>query len=152
VQFSYVKLLPNCDKYVIIICNISNFSKRGDKMRRMIIALIMISVLVTSSFASPALPNANAFLASADRLELVDKMDSSEVGQALSGILLLVYKVGYGAAVVVLLYIAIQMIIAPAQKKAEVKAALTPYLIGLLLLVAGVPIATMIIKMFTTIF
>jgi len=121
-------------------------------MRRMIIALIMISVLVTSSFASPALPNANAFLASADRLELVDKMDSSEVGQALSGILLLVYKVGYGAAVVVLLYIAIQMIIAPAQKKAEVKAALTPYLIGLLLLVAGVPIATMIIKIFTETF
>ena len=123
-------------------------------MRRMIIALIVALILIVPSFASPALPNANAFLVAGKEQgpKIIDAIDSSEVGQALSGILLLVYKVGYGVAVIILFYIAIQMIIAPAQKKAEVKAALTPYLIGLLLLVAGVPIATMIIKIFTETF
>ncbi|MBP3284032.1 MAG: hypothetical protein J6M02_00850 [Clostridia bacterium] len=120
-------------------------------MRRVFTALLITLMMITPSFAGPALPNANAFLASAES-NIVEAVDSSEVGSSLSGILLLVYKVGYGAAVVILFYLAIQLMIAPAQKKGEVKAALTPYLIGLLLLVAGVPIATMIIKMFISIF
>ena len=120
-------------------------------MRRIFTVLLITLILITPSLAASALPNANDFLASADG-SIVEAVDSSEVGSGLSGILLLIYKVGYGAAVVILFYLAIQLMLAPAQKKGEVKAAFTPYILGLLLLVAGVPIATMIIKMFITIF
>lgn len=120
-------------------------------MRRLVMAILIVLFITTAALASPALPDASAFVQSGNA-SIINDVDNSEVGQALSGILLLLYKVGYGIAVIILFYLAIQLIIAPAQKKAEVKAALTPYFIGLLLLVAGVPIATMIIKMFISVF
>jgi len=105
-QFHYVKLLPNCDKYVIIGFKNNIFryltSKRGDTMRRFITALLVLIILVTPAFAA-ALPDANAFIRSQSKssLNVIDAIDSSEVGQALSGILLLVYKVGYALAVAI---------------------------------------------------
>lgn len=123
-------------------------------MRRFVTALLVLMFFITPALAAPALPNANAFIASQSdsQVDIIDDIDNSQVGQVLSGILLLIYKVGYGVAVAVLFCIAIKLMVAPPQKKAEAKAALTPYILGLLLLVAGVPIATMIIKMFITIF
>ena len=120
-------------------------------MRRLFTTLLITLMLITPAIASPKLPNANEFIKSA-KGDIVNAVDSSDVGASLSGILLLVYKVGYAVAVIALFYFAIQLMIAPAQKKSEVKSALTPYIIGLLLLVAGVPIATMIIRMFLKIF
>ena len=135
-------------------------------MRRLISAIIVALFLVTPSYADtpgfssttaggtaadPALPNPNAFFKNIDP-ELVKTVDNSEISKAFSGILWVIYRVGIIAAVFILTYIALQMILAPPRKKSEVKSALLPYIIGLLLLVAGVPIATMIIEIFIGIF
>ena len=115
-------------------------------MRKSIVAPLMVLILTNPSLAAtPQLPNANDFFNKLDK-RLVESVNTTEIGNVLSGILWLIYQVGFGAATILLAYIAVQMIIAPPQKKSEVKAALVPYAIGVLLLVAGVPIATMIIE------
>lgn len=123
-------------------------------MRRFITALLVLLIFITPALAGPILPSPNGFIQSARNspVNIVAEVDNSGAGQALSGILFLLYRAGYGIALVILFYLAIQIMIAPAQKKAEVKSALTPYILGLLLLVAGVPIATMIIEMFIQVF
>lgn len=122
-------------------------------MRRILsIVFALILIGITPCFADvPKLPNPSAFLEAADDAYL-NKVDDSPIGNGLAGILAVLYKVGYPLAVGIFLIIAIQLIIAPPQKKGEAKAALTPFFIGLLLLVAGVHIAVLIIGSFTTLF
>lgn len=79
--------------------------------------------------------------------ELVEQVDKG-LKDGLPPILEMLWMVGAGVAFCVLMYMGIQFVIAPPAKKAELKAGITPYLIGLLLLVAGVPIATIIINIF----
>lgn len=101
--------------------------------------------------AGAVLPNANnLFEGSNDRF--IEVIDSSDAGQGLNAILLLLYKVGYGVAIIVTMILAIKLIITSPSKKADVKAGVAPYLIGLLLLIVGVPIAIKIIELFTLVF
>lgn len=79
--------------------------------------------------------------------ELVDKMDQS-LGNGLVSILALLYKIGVLVAVCIFAFMGVQFVIASPQQKAQLKASLFPYFIGLLLFVAGVPIATAIINIF----
>jgi len=116
-------------------------------MQKIFIMLFAVFLLTAPAFATPQLPNANNFFREIDS-GLVEQFDSAAIGSVLSGLLWVIFRIGYAIAIFVLMYIAIQMIIAPPRKKADVKAAFAPYLIGLLLLVAGVPIAALIIKMF----
>ena len=82
---------------------------------------------------------------------LIDKVDEG-IGPGLTSILALIKNVGLVICVCALAYMGIQFIIAPPQKKAELKSGVTPYLVGLLLLVAGVPIAIYIINIFIKVF
>ena len=120
-------------------------------MRRLIIAVLVVFFVTMPISLAGSIPNPSAFVSSGDS-KIIDAIDRSQAGQTLSGILGLIYQVGYGVAIIILFVLAIQVMITPPQKKAEAKAALTPYFIGLLLLVAGVPIATIVIELFTKVF
>lgn len=104
---------------------------------------------------SPLVPNADNFIlaGSTNKNEnlrtdvVVDNMDKS-IGGGLVSILQLLYQIGLLVAVCVFAFMGVQFIIASPQQKAQLKASLYPYFIGLLLYVAGVPIATIIINIF----
>ncbi len=119
-------------------------------MRLIVSCLISLTLLFNMSFANIEFPNANNLFVNANQ-GFVDTLDS-KLGGGLNAILLAVYKVGYTLAVIATLVIAIKLILTTPAKKAEVKAALMPYLIGLLLLIAGVSIAIKVIEMYTKLF
>ena len=114
-----------------------------------------------NTYTSNPLPNAGNFIAAGRPIdengnhrdlplntpELVDKMDES-LGGGLVSILALLYKIGVLVAVCIFAFMGVQFVIASPQQKAQLKASLFPYFIGLLLFVAGVPIATAIINIF----
>ena len=125
-----------------------------------LVLLLIISPVTTYANGNP-LPNAGNFIAAGRPIdengnhrdlplntpELVDKMDES-LGGGLVSILALLYKVGVLVAVCVFAFMGVKFVIASPQQKAQLKASLFPYFIGLLLFVAGVPIATAIINIF----
>lgn len=117
-------------------------------MKPVIVCLISLFLIFNVSFAS--FPNAENLFRGANS-DFVTKIDSN-MGDGLKAILLLVYKIGYALAVSILLVIAIKLILATPAKKAEMKEGLLPYLIGLLLLIAGVPLAIMVIENLTLLF
>ena len=101
------------------------------------------------SRTAPALklPNANNLFNGQDNA-FINSIDTS-MGTGLSQILLLVLKVGYAVAIAVTLILAIKLMLTSPAKKAEAKAAALPYIIGLLLVVAGVKLATIVIEAYT---
>lgn len=87
--------------------------------------------------------NFNAFLQKADPGQTEALLISAD--ESLSGfapaILSILYMVGIATAVVVITVYGIQWLTANSAKKAELKAALVPLLIGMILLFAGVKLA-----------
>lgn len=83
--------------------------------------------------------------------DLISDIDEG-IAPGLTSLLALIKNVGLVICVCALAYMGVQFIIAPPQKKAELKSGFTPYLVGLLLLIAGVPIAINIINIFISIF
>ena len=116
-------------------------------MRLIVSCLVSLMMLVNVGWATAALPNANNLFKNQDT-SYIDVIDSS-MGAGLNTLLLAIYKIGYTVAVIATILIAIKLLLTSPSKKAEVKSALMPYLIGLLLLVAGVPIATKVIEIYT---
>ncbi len=127
-------------------------------MKRIITSLFLSLFLITSTaFAAWDLPfNGNALFGKSNEgnltaSELVEKLDEG-IGPGLTSILALLKNVGLVICVCALAFMGIQLIIAPPDKKAQLKAGVTPYLVGLLLLIAGVPIAIYIINIFIKVF
>lgn len=83
--------------------------------------------------------------------QLLSNLDNA-MSAPLVSILALLYAVGDVIAVCVLVYFAIKILFSSPQQKAQLKASLYPYFIGLLLYIAGVPIAVFIINIIITIF
>jgi len=130
------------------------------KLKRLILPILLSLFLINSTTFSEAesIPfNGNGLFAKAkddarfNAAVMVTQVDST-IGPGLTSILGLLYTVGLAVSVCVVGYMAIQIMIAPPEQKAQLKAGAAPYFIGLLLLVAGVPIATIIINIFTRIF
>lgn len=128
-------------------------------MKRIITSLFLSLLLITNVAlaASWTLPfNAEALFrnnneGSLRASDLISDIDEG-IAPGLTSILALIKNVGLAICVCALGYMGVQFIIAPPQKKAELKSGFTPYLVGLLLLVAGVPIAISIINIFIRIF
>lgn len=107
-----------------------------------------------NTYTGNTLPNAGNFIEAGknagnnlNTANVVSKMDES-IGSGLVSILALLYKIGALVAVCIFAFMGVQFVIASPQQKAQLKASLFPYFIGLLLFVAGVPIATAIINIF----
>lgn len=121
-------------------------------MKLIVSCLISLTLLFNMSFANIMLPNANNLFTNSDEgVDFIDTMDTS-MGPGLNAILLLLYKVGCAIAVIATGVIAIKLLLAGPAQKAEIKAAILPYLIGLLLLIAGVRIAIKVIEAYTILF
>lgn len=118
-------------------------------MKLIVSCFVSFMLLLNVGLADIVFPNANNLFVGQDT-SFIDTVDTS-IGPGLNTILLAVYKVGYAIAVVATVVIAIKLLLTTPAKKAEVKSALMPYLIGLLLLVAGATLATKVIEILTTI-
>ena len=117
--------------------------------------IFSFSLLIDSAFAFE-LPNPNNFInaglnAEISTSKLIDKMDES-LGGGLVGILKLLYSVGLVVGLGVFIYFGILLLITSPQRKAQLKASLAPYFVGLLLFAAGVPIAVLIIEILISFF
>ena len=116
--------------------------------------LFSLILLFNTSFAVSKIPNAGNFIQAGkngsglNTATLVQKMDES-IGPGLVSILQLLYQIGTMIAVCVFAFMGVQFLISSPQQKAQIKASLLPYFIGLLFFVAGVPIAIFIINIFT---
>ena len=126
------------------------------KIHTLFSVIVATSLLFTTSFADE-LPNAGNFILAGrdggkiNTSVLVDKMDDS-IGPGLVSILQLLYQIGIIVAICVLVFMGIKILIASPQQKAQLKAGLLPYFTGLLLFIAGVPIAILIINIILSIF
>ena len=88
---------------------------------------------------------------SGDVDEYVNAIDEG-LGNGLVSILALLYQIGDVIAICVFIFFGIKYLIATPQKKADLKASMYPYFVGLLLYIAGVPIAILIINIFINVF
>ena len=126
-------------------------------MKRAIFTILLSLALITSVSLAWSLPfNGNAIFKKANTESLtasglVDDIDGG-IGDGLVSILALLKNVGLAIAICALFYMAVQIILAPPERKAQLKAGTTPYFLGLLLLIAGVPIAITIINIFIDVF
>ena len=125
-------------------------------MRLIVSCLVSLTLLFNMSFAggaSNAINGNNLFIGSnsKDSDKLLESLDSGMV-TGMQQLLLMLYKIGYCLAIIVTIALAIKLLLTSPAKKAEVKAAVLPYLIGLLLLIAGVPIAIKVIEAYTILF
>ncbi len=125
-------------------------------MRLIVSCLVSLTLLFNMSFASGAsnaINGNNLFIGSnsKDSDKLLESLDSGMV-TGMQQLLLMLYKIGYCLAIIVTIALAIKLLLTSPAKKAEVKAAVLPYLIGLLLLIAGVPIAIKVIEAYTILF
>ena len=119
--------------------------------------LISLSLLLSTASAAigdpVAIPNANNFINAGlsgreiNTTDVVEAVDGS-IGTGLISILQFLYQAGLLIAVCVFAFMGVQFVIASPQQKAQLKASLLPYFVGLLLFVAGVPIAIFIINIF----
>jgi len=121
-----------------------------------IVFSIIFCFLLFFNTAFAAFPDANVFIRKGmegDNLTstLVGYVDPG-IGEGLEDILKLLYNVGVVVGVCIPTFIGVKMIISSPQQKAQMKASIFPYLVGLLLFVAGVPIAILIINIFIKIF
>lgn len=127
------------------------------KLKRAIFTILLSLSLITSTALADDLPfNGNNLFTNINTGDvtaswLVSEVDSG-MGSGVKSLLSVLYAFGLMACIGVFAYMAVQVIISPPEKKAQIKAGLTPYFIGLLLLVAGVPIAITIINIFVDIF
>lgn len=121
--------------------------------------IISLALMLNTTYAgiwdALPLPHAGNFIRAGNNetgnlntANLVEKVDTS-LNQGLTSILRLVYQIGGLVAVCVLAFMGVQFIIASPQQKAQIKASLVPYFVGLLFFLAGVPIAILIINIFT---
>lgn len=117
-------------------------------MKLIVSCFISLTLLFNLSFASAI--NGNNLLKEADS-GLLEALDTG-MGPGMKALLLMVYKIGYCLAIIVTVVLAIKLLLTDSRRKAEVKAAILPYLIGLLLLIAGVPIAIKVIEAYTILF
>lgn len=148
-----VKLLSKGGFYGIIVCNKEVFSSEVVTMKLIVSCFISLMLIFNIGLAAPSvtLPDANnLFKENALDDDFIRSIDNMSTG--LSALLTLVLQVGYGVAIVVTGIFAVKILLASPAKKAEVKASLTPYFLGLLLLIAGVTIAVKVIEIYTQIF
>lgn len=121
-------------------------------MKLIVSCFISLTLLFNLSFAiTITLPNADNLFSQSTENNFVEKIDEN-MGGGLNAILLLVYKIGIAVAIIATVVLAIRLMLTNPTRKAEVKAAILPYLIGLLLLIAGVRIAITIIEVYTELF
>lgn len=125
-------------------------------MRIVFSVILCLTLFLNTAFAAPSLPNAGNLIQAGrsgklTTSELVGAIDENISG-GLVTILQLLYKAGLGIAVCIFIFICIKVLITSPQQKAQLKASLYPYFIGLLLFIAGVPIAIFIINIFTKFF
>lgn len=120
-------------------------------MKLIVSCFISLTLLFNLSFANITLPDANNLFRQSTTDNFVTLIDEN-MGGGLNAILLLVYKIGIAIAIIATVVLAMKLMLTNPAKKAEVKAAILPYLIGLLLLIAGVRIAITIIEVYTELF
>ena len=116
-------------------------------MRLIVSCLVSLTLLFNMSFAAIT---GNNLIKDSDS-GLLESLESGML-VGMQQLLLMLYKIGYCLAIIVTIVLAIKLLLTSPAKKAEVKAAVLPYLIGLLLLIAGVPIAIKVIEMYTKLF
>ena len=116
-------------------------------MKLIVSCFVSLMLIFNIGLANIVFPNANNLFRD-QNTTFIDTVDIS-IGSGLNTILLAVYKIGYTIAVVATMVLAMKLLLTTPAKKAAVKTALMPYFIGLLLLVAGVPIATKVIQIYT---
>jgi len=125
---------------------------------RIILSLILVVLLsLNSAFAAPMF-NPEGFIQAGTRAgnaittsSMISKVDTA-LNSGLTSILTLLYEAGLVVAVCVFAFLSVQVLIASPQQKANLKASLYPYFIGLLLYIAGVPIAILIINIIISFF
>ena len=125
-------------------------------MRIIFSIIFSLILLFNTTFADEPfnLPfNGNDFIEAgrSDVGEYVDAVDKG-LGKGLVSILALLYQVGDVIAVCIFILFGIKYLIATPQKKADLKASMYPYFVGLLLYIVGVPIAISIINIFINVF
>ena len=127
-------------------------------MKRAIFTILLSLSLITSTALAVDLEfNGNNLFTNINqhpkvKAQYLVKGIDDAVGPGVKNLLSILYGIGLVVCVSVFAYMAVQVIISPPEKKAQIKAGLAPYFIGLLLLVAGVPIAIAIINIFVKIF
>jgi len=131
--------------------------------------ILLFSLLTTNAYAFSFPFNGDYFIKSGNNDEtakLIDAIDnglindegdgsskkSTGLGNGLEAILVLLYQIGDVVAVCVFIYFGIMYLLATPQKKADLKASMYPYFVGLLLYIVGVPIAISIINIFINVF
>lgn len=124
------------------------------KVKAVFSIIFSLCLLLNSAFADYSLPfDATGFIKAGGGTTstILGQMDGA-LGGGLVSILVLLYQIGDIIAVCVMVSFGIQVLLASPQRKAQLKESLYPYFIGLLLYIAGVPIAVFIINIIITIF
>ena len=121
-------------------------------MKLIVSCFVSLMLMLNVGLADIQLPNANNLFISNDGHDAEFIKSINEMSDGLNALLVLLLQIGYGVALVVAAIFAIKILLASPAKKAEVKASLAPYFLGLLFLVAGVTIATKVIEIYTQLF
>jgi len=138
------------------------------KVLSIIFSLILLfSIFTTVAYAEDPLPegstaedsiidifNGDYFIkagSDSETGELINNIDKG-LGKGLEVILVFLYQIGDVIAICILVSFGIKYVVATPQKKADLKASIYPYFVGLLLYIVGVPIAILIIKIFIKVF
>ncbi len=125
-----------------------------------IFSLILLFNIFTTDVYAFSLPfNGDNFIKAGSRTEeaknetkaLIDSVDEG-LGKGLEAILVILYQIGDIIAICIFIFFGIRYVVATPQKKADLKASMYPYFIGLLLYIVGVPIAITIINIFINVF
>ena len=122
-------------------------------MRFIFSIIFSLILLFNTTFAADELPNGTYFIEAGhgEVDEYVDAIDKG-LGDGLVKILELLYQIGDVIAICVFIFFGIKYLVATPQKKADLKASMYPYFVGLLLYIVGVPIAITIINIFINVF
>ena len=111
-------------------------------MKRIIFTILFSLLLITSTTFAATLPiNGDAIFTKANSIEgitatgLIQDIDEGIGEGGLVSLLTILKSIGLTVAVCVLPYMAVQIILAPPERKAQLKDGITPYLLGLLLLI-----------------
>lgn len=120
-----------------------------------IIFSIIFSLVLLFNTTFAAIPNPGNFINAGQKGEvttsdIIDAVDAN-LGGGLVSILQLLYKIGVAVAVCIFVFMGIQLLTTSPQQKAQLKASIFPFFVGLVLFIAGVPIAISIINIFTKI-
>ena len=134
------------------------------KIRIIFSIIFSLSLMINTAFADNIFPfNGAGFIKAGDRDNsifwgkgistdtLVPAVDDA-LGGGLVSILVALYQIGDVIAVIVLCFMGVKLFVTSPQQKAQLKASLTPYFIGLLLYMVGVPIAVLIINILISFF